>query len=190
MAPLLRNSRWFTSLFFFVVAVALGFFALNPALIETKAVTNAKSKRILVGPQQYYQFLTSEESNQSASAPAAPVPAVPAAPASAQYVGFENFEAPGTLVNVTSSSQGPAAHTVEYLAHDAGEPSVGVNWQSTQDTAKGITAFQSDLQTAFIKFDDSCPASGVKASWYMSQAPTSQFIDSDPISFTDHTTGR
>src|SRR5437870_8606863 len=189
MAPLIRNRRWFTSSFFFILALALGFFALNPALIETKAVTNAKNKRILVGPEQYYQFLTSEQSNQNASAPAAPVPAVPVAPPSGQYIGFENFEAPGTLVNVTSSSQGSTPNTVEYLAHDAGEPSIGVNWLSTQDTTKGITAFQSDLQTAFVKFDDSCPASGLKANWYMSQAPTSQAIDSDPILYTDRTTG-
>src|SRR5207253_1901894 len=137
-----------------------------------------------------YHFLTSEQGNEGASAPAAPVPAVPVAPPSGQYIGFENFEAPGTLVNVTSSSQGSTPNTVEYLAHDAGEPSIGVNWLSTQDTTKGITAFQSDLQTAFVKFDDSCPASGLKANWYMSQAPTSQAIDSDPILYTDHTTGR
>jgi BNR repeat-like domain/Dockerin type I domain len=119
-----------------------------------------------------------------ASATPAPTPAIP------EYIGFENFEAPGTLVNVTSSSQGPSASTVEYLAHDAGEPSIGVNWQSTQDPVNGITAFQSDLQTAFVKFENSCSATGQNASWYMSQAPTSQFIDSDPIGFTDHTTGR
>ncbi len=104
-------------------------------------------------------------------------------------IGFQNFEAPGTLVQVTDSSQGPTLHTVEYLAHDAGEPSIGVNWNSP-NSASGVTNFQSDLQTLFIKFDDSCPANGQTASWYNSPATTSQFVDSDPIGFTDRQTGR
>src|SRR5882724_7064722 len=104
-------------------------------------------------------------------------------------IGFENFEAPGTLVQVASSSQGPTAHTVEYMGHDAGEPSVGVNWKSP-NSVTGVTNFQSDLQTLFIKFDDSCPSSGQKATWYNSSAPTSLFVDSDPIGFTDRQTGR
>src|SRR5947209_16564208 len=104
-------------------------------------------------------------------------------------IGFENFEAPGTLVQVASSSQGPTAHTVEYIGHDAGEPSVGVNWNSP-NSATGVTNFQSDLQTLFTKFDDSCPSSGQKATWYNSSAPTSLFVDSDPIGFTDRDTGR
>src|SRR6266540_6994717 len=104
-------------------------------------------------------------------------------------IGFQNFEAPGTLVQVTDSSQGPTLHTVEYMGHDAGEPSIGVNWNSP-NSASGVTNFQSDLQTLFIKFDDSCPANGQTATWYNSAAPTSQFVDSDPIGFTDRQTGR
>src|SRR5438309_9951606 len=57
----------------------------------------------------------------TALAPAAPLDRGP-------KIGFQNFEGPGTLVQVTDSSQGPTVHTVEYLAHDAGEPSIGVNW--------------------------------------------------------------
>src|SRR5882724_5642693 len=118
----------------------------------------------------------------SALAPAAPQDRGP-------KVGFQNFEAPGTLVQVTSSSQGPTVHTVEYLGHDAGEPSIGVNWNSP-NSASGVTNFQSDLQTLFIKFDDSCPTNGQTATWYNSSAPTSLFVDSDPIGFTDRQTGR
>ena len=118
----------------------------------------------------------------TALAPAAPLDRGP-------KIGFQNFEAPGTLVEVTDSSQGPTVHTVEYTAHDAGEPSVGVNWNSP-NSASGVTNFQSDLQTLFIKFDDSCPANGPSATWYNSPAPTSQFVDSDPIGFTDRQTGR
>ena len=159
--------------------------SLNLALGFNRALDNKKARPTLLGPSRAPgpSPRTSVAASVSSAAPA-PAPSTPV------YIGFENFEAPGTLVNVTSSSQGPSPNTVEYLAHDAGEPSIGVNWQSTQDTTNGITAFQSDLQTAFVKFDDSCPASGVKANWYMSQAPTSQFIDSDPIGFVDPQTGR
>ena len=118
----------------------------------------------------------------SALAPSAPQDRGP-------KVGFQNFEAPGTLVQVTDSSQGPAVHTVEYMGHDAGEPSIGVNWNSP-NSATGVTNFQSDLQTLFITFNDSCPGNGQSAIWYNSSAPTSQFVDSDPIGFTDRQTGR
>src|SRR5438874_7991843 len=130
---------------------------------------------------------TGDVSVESISNPTGTPP--PAPQATGSKVGFENFEAPGTVVQVASSSQGPTAHTVEYMGHDAGEPSVVVNWNSP-NSATGVTNFQSDLQTLFIKFDDSCPSSGQKATWYNSSAPTSLFVDSDPIGFTDRDTGR
>jgi hypothetical protein len=129
--------------------------------------------------------------NASAVSTAAASNLAPSAPPdTGPKIGFENFEAPGALINVTSSSQGPSAATVEYLGHDAGEPSIGVNWQSAQDNVKGLTFYQSDLQSLFVKFDDSCPANGFSASWYNSQAPSSQLVDSDPIGFVDPQTGR
>src|SRR6266705_6742489 len=110
---------------------------------------------------------------------------IPSAPQdTGPKIGFQNFSAPGTLVQVASSSQGPTAHTVEYMGHDSGEPSIGNDWRT------GVTNFQSDLQTLFIKFNDSCPSNGQSATWYNSAAPTSQFVDSDPIGFTDRQTGR
>src|SRR6059058_3639728 len=128
-----------------------------------------------------FQYSGSASAISSSTAPAL----VPTAPQdTGPKIGFQNFEAPGILVPVTDSSQGPTPHTVEYMGHDAGEPSVGNNWNT------GVTNFQSDLQTLFIKFDDSCPASGQSAMWYNSAAPTSQFVDSDPIGFTDRQTGR
>ncbi len=96
-------------------------------------------------------------------------------------VGFENFEAPGVLVPASALSSGGV--TVEYLGRGAGEPSVGANWVT------GVVNFQSDLQTEFITFNDSCNLSLAKATWSDHRAPTSQFIDSDPIGFTDHTSG-
>src|SRR5216110_1978917 len=128
-----------------------------------------------------FQYSGSASAISSSTAPAL----VPTAPQdTGPKIGFQNFEAPGILVPVTDSSQGPTLHTVEYMGHDSGEPSVGNNWNT------GVTNFQSDLQTLFIKFDDSCPSNGQSAIWYNSPAPTSQLIDSDPIGFTDRQTGR
>ncbi len=128
-----------------------------------------------------FQYSGTASPISSSTAPAL----IPTAPQdTGPKVGFQNFSAPGTLVQVASSSQGPTAHTVEYMGHDAGEPSVGNNWKT------GVTNFQSDLQTLFIKFDDSCPLNGQTATWYNSAAPTSLFVDSDPIGFTDRQTGR
>ena len=120
----------------------------------------------------------------SLTPPAPPAAAVDNGP----KVGYENFEAPGILtpVNVTT---GP---TVEFMGRGAGEPSIGVNWNSASSTAiGGITNFQSDLETLFINFSSlNCPSGGVNATWANRAAPTSQVIDSDPIGFTDRQTGR
>ena len=106
-------------------------------------------------------------------------------------LGFENFEGPGALTTVTTSSQGQPVNTVEYIAHDAGEPSIGVNWLSpAPNNVNGVTIFQSDLQTLFVTFDDSCAGAGPKATWVNRGAPTSQGVDQDPIGFVDRLTGR
>jgi len=112
----------------------------------------------------------------------------PAAPAdTGPKVGYENFEAPGVLTPVTVST-GP---TVEYMGRGAGEPSIGVNWNSlAPNNVTGVTNFQSDLETLFVTFDDSCSLTNPKASWANRPAPTSVVIDSDPIGFTDRQTGR
>src|SRR5205814_2446480 len=100
---------------------------------------------------------------------------------------YENFEAPGILTPVTTTT-GP---TVEFMGRGAGEPSVGVNWNSASKTAiGGVTNFQSDLETLFINFSSLCPSGGVNPTWSNRPAPTSVVIDSDPIGFTDRQTGR
>jgi hypothetical protein len=102
-------------------------------------------------------------------------------------IGYENFEAPGVLTPVTVST-GP---TVEYMGRGAGEPSIGVNWNSlAPNNVTGVTNFQSDLETLFITFANACPTGGPTASWANRPAPTSVVIDSDPIGFTDRQTGR
>lgn len=116
---------------------------------------------------------------------ATPVPLIPPAPPAAPpdtgaKIGYENFEVPGVLTPVTTTT-GP---TVEWMGRNAGEPSIGNNWNT------GVTNFQSDLETLFITFNNSCPANGQTATWVNRAAPTSQVIDSDPIGFTDRLTGR
>lgn len=119
------------------------------------------------------------------------VPITPPSPPNATVdtthrVGYELFEAPGVLTQVTLTT-GP---TVEYLGRSAGEPSIGVDWKSLNST-NGVTNFQSDLESLFINFSGT-PANGggATATWANRPAPTQQVIDSDPIGFTDFQTGR
>src|ERR671938_11950 len=53
-----------------------------------------------------------------AVAVAAATPIPPAPQDTGPKIGFENFEGPGTLTQVTTSSQGQPINTVEYIAHD------------------------------------------------------------------------
>src|ERR1700730_4339001 len=189
------TARIAASTLLLITSVVLSFVAIKVDVLDLNQIAGAKTiAPMLVGPGRSSGLSANFGKQSHKSIVAAPAPdAVSPAPPSGENIGFELFEAPGgpgALVNVTSTSQGPSVSTVEYIGHDAGEPSIGVNWQSTQDSVKGMTAYQSDLQTDFVKFDDSCPASGLKATWYNSQAPTSQLIDSDPIGFVDPITGR
>jgi hypothetical protein len=97
-------------------------------------------------------------------------------------VGYENFEPPGVIVPVLVTSSG--GKTVEYLGRYAIEPSIGANWGS------GVVAYQCDLETLFVTFDDSCSLTNPKATWVNRPSPVSAFVDSDPILFTDHPTNR
>jgi hypothetical protein len=65
------------------------------------------------------------------------------------------------------------------MGRNGGEPSVGSNW------ATGVANFQSDLQTLFVTFNDSCPNTGLSSIWVNRASPISTVIDSDPIGFTD-----
>ena len=127
----------------------------------------------VAAPVDHYQGAITAVAETPTPPPSAPQDAGP-------KVGYQNFEAPGVLTNVTQTSSGAA--TVEYMGRGAGEPSIGVNWKT------GVVNFQSDLETLFVTFNDS--PSGTTASWVNRPAPTSQFIDSDPIGFTDRQTGR
>jgi hypothetical protein len=118
----------------------------------------------------------------ASAAPLTPVPPPSAPQDTGPKIGYENFEAPGVLTQVTQTSSGGL--TVEYEGRGAGEPSVGSDWNT------GVANIQSDLETLFVTFDDSCSLTTPRASWVNRRAPTSQLIDSDPIGFTDRQTGR
>ncbi len=120
--------------------------------------------------------------------PLTPAPPPPAPQDTGAKIGYENFEAPGVLTQGTALSSGVV--TVEYEGRGAGEPSIGVNWNSSSSSIGGMTNFQSDLETLFVSWDESCSSTIPKATWANRKAPTSQFIDSDPIGFTDRQTGR
>src|SRR6266403_52743 len=136
----------------------------------------------------YFATVPLDQYHGTATAvPLTPPPPPAAAPDNGPKLGYENFEAPGILTPVTTTT-GP---TVEFMGRGAGEPSIGVNWNSASTSAiGGVTNFQSDLETLFINFSSLCPSGGVNATWSNRPAPTSQVIDSDPIGFTDRQTGR
>jgi hypothetical protein len=108
----------------------------------------------------------------------------PARQDSGPKVGFENFTAPGVLTPALTTSAGQQVNSVEYLGRSSGEPSIGNNWKT------GVTAYQSDLQTLFVTFNDSCSSAASSSTWVNRPAPTSVVINSDPIGFTDSQTGR
>ncbi|HET7385813.1 MAG TPA: CARDB domain-containing protein [Nocardioidaceae bacterium] len=86
--------------------------------------------------------------------------------------GFANYPAPGSFSG----------------AHDAGEPSIGTNWNSD------ATMYQAGLSTAKVTFDDA--TSPTTATWTDVTAsatngcPQGDTTSLDPILYTDHTTGR
>jgi hypothetical protein len=131
---------------------------------------------------------TDSYTGSATAAPETPAPPAPAPQDTGAKIGYEIFEAPGILEPGTALSSGFI--TSEYMGRGAGEPSIGVNWLSTSSSVGGMTNFQSDLETLFVSWDESCSATIPKATWANRGAPTSQFIDSDPIGFTDRQTGR
>lgn len=116
----------------------------------------------------------------------------PAAPRDSKgAIGYENYEAPGVLTPVVVTSSGGS--TVEYMGRNSGEPSIGVDWKSASSSAVGgVVNFQSDLETLFISFTDplTTSLSTPITHWVNRRAPSSVAVDSDPIGFTDHQTGR
>ncbi len=136
-------------------------------------------------PQQPYTYVGTFTYDDTAAGGGNPpnfgtLPAPPQDPG--PKVGYEWFQPPGQLTPVLITSSG--GKTVEYLGRYAIEPSIGANWST------GTIAYQSDLETLFVTFDDSCSLTNPKATWVNRPASLSVFVDSDPILFTDHQTNR
>src|SRR5437667_6736773 len=140
----------------------IAMFLFSVAIVPTNSQSAQKRKTARSG-----QSVALATPTPSPTIPPAPQPATP------DYIGFENFEPPAVLIPVYSSSQGSTPNTVEYMVNDAGEPSIGVNWKTN------VTAFQSDFQTGFVTFDDSCNLASPKAFFRESQAPTAEVADQD-----------
>src|ERR1700738_5128817 len=157
------TARAISSGLLFVTSIALIVLSVNVALNADRALDRKRARPVLAGPEGYFEFLRQNPSlalsgKSGIRRPSAPVAAIPPAPEdSGPKLGFENFEPPATLVSVFSSSQGSTPLTVEYMANNAGEPSIGVNWNSN------VTAFQSDFQTAFVTWNDTCNLASPKA---------------------------
>ena len=117
--------------------------------------------------------------DRTSVAPTAVAAVTPAPQDPGPPVGYENFQAPGVLVPVTTTEAGQQVHSVEWMGRNAGEPSIGSNW------ATSVAFYKSGLESLFVTFNDSCPTNGRSASWVNRASPTSVGLDSDPISFTD-----
>jgi hypothetical protein len=82
------------------------------------------------------------------------------------------------------------------LGENAGEPSIGIDWTAKDPTLKhgtvnqgGVSFFQSGPNTLRVSFDDCSSPAGHQ--WDDVSTPlVQQFVLSDPIGFTDSTTGR
>lgn len=124
----------------------------------------------------YFAVPAADQYSGSASVVGAGLPPVPApTPATGMAPRYQNYTAPPA---------GPAT-----LGLDAGEPSIGVNWNSETAENGGRSMYIALLQTLRITFNDSCPTSP-SALWENKSFVTTTAQTFDPILFTDHTTGR
>ena len=142
---------------------------LNPA--SSSIGTGAFHVRVV-----YFATVPGDQYSGAASVVAAGLPPVPApTPASVTPPRYQNYTPPAA---------GPAT-----LGLDAGEPSIGVNWNSETAQNGGRSMYIALLQTLRITFDDSCPTSP-SALWENKSFVTTTAQTFDPILFTDRTTGR
>lgn len=138
-----------------------------------------------LAPFDYNGTFTTDNTAPAGGAPPPKIFDVPdAALDNGAKIGFENFAAPGVLVQVKTTEAGQQPNSVEYMGRNAGEPSLSNNWLS--DT----TVFHSGLESLFVTFNDTCPSNGLSSTWVNRAAPTQVAVDSDPIGFTDPVTGR
>jgi hypothetical protein len=121
----------------------------------------------------YFAVTPGDQYNGIASVVAAGAPPIPApTPASGIAPRYQNHTPPAA---------GPAT-----LGLDAGEPSIGVNWNSEVGTNGGRSMYIAILQTLRVTFTDSCPSTP-SSLWENKTAPNTSAQSFDPILFTDNT---
>src|ERR1043165_595494 len=111
----------------------------------------------------YYLATAADQYHGSATIEAKPAPQPTPSPSTDAAPRYQNYPAPPALGN------------------SAGEPSIGVNWDS------GNSMFIASLQTLRIKWDDT--GSPASATWEDVSAPNTSLVTLDPILFTDSITG-
>ncbi len=117
-----------------------------------------------------------------AAAPFAPVPGAGPAPsytASATLTPVDTSAPPSTGTEYLTFA---SHHAPKGLGEDAGEPSVGANWES------GNAMYQSGLEALRVTFDDT--VSPANATWRDVTFPTAGSASADPIGYMDHPTNR
>ena len=111
----------------------------------------------------YYAATAADQYRGSAAIENKPAPQPTPPPSTEAAPRYQNYPAPPELGN------------------SAGEPSIGVNWDS------GNAMFIASLQTLRVKWDDS--GSPAPATWEEVSAPNTSLITADPILFTDSDAG-
>lgn len=111
----------------------------------------------------YYAATALDQYKGSATIENKPAPQPTPTPSTEAAPSYQNYPAPPELGN------------------SAGEPTIGVNWQS------GNAMFVASLQTLRVKWDDT--ASPAPATWEDVSAPTTSLVTLDPILFTDSDAG-
>lgn len=145
-----------------------------------EAVLNPASSSIGTGVffvrAVYFVASLGDQYNGVATVIGAGIPPIPApTPATGMAPRYQNYLPPAA---------GPAT-----LGLDAGEPSIGVNWNSETGENGGRSMYIALLQTLRLTFDDACPSSP-GALWENKSFVTTSAQTFDPILFTDHATGR
>lgn len=131
----------------------------------------------------YFAITPGDQYNGIASVDAGTPPPMPApTPASGIAARYQNYT--------------PPAAGAATLGINAGEPSIGVNWNSEgilpgigDDVNGGRSMYIALLETLRITFDDTC-ASSPSALWEDKSFVTTSAQTFDPILYTDQVTGR
>src|SRR5437867_9824231 len=110
------TARITASTLLLISSIFLTLLAIKVDVLDLNQIASVKEiGPMLLGPERSSGGSARVSKQSRKSIVAAPMPelATPAPPGG-EPLGFELFEAPSTLVNVTSTSQGPAGNTVEY----------------------------------------------------------------------------